>query len=157
MVPSIAMSDHWCWASTPSRDFDLLAKHEPGEDILRAGVKIRSQECLRIELAFGIANEKPADRHWRNTGAIPERGSGGDLDHDWSGRTTADAAALPGDFRILENCGKLSQSFALDRRSVTAFALGGGSHISLSRACWRRHAVIFRGRTTNTPSGEGGA
>jgi len=55
-------------------DFDLPATDEPGEDIARTDVEIGSQEGLRLEFAFGIANEQasgsaPAacrrDTRWR--------------------------------------------------------------------------------------------
>src|SRR5271166_2711288 len=98
-------------------DLDLPATHEPGEDIVRAGIKIRCQERLRIEFAFGIANEEPADRYGRYAGAIPQRGSAGDLDHAiGSAIPKADAAALPAEFGILEDGGELFQALAFDRR-----------------------------------------
>jgi len=106
------------------RDLDLPAAHEPCEDILRAGVKIRGQECLRIGLALGITNEEPADRHRSNTGTIPERSPTGDLDHTIDAPVPqTDAAALPADLVILENGGELPQSLPLDRRSAAAFVL----------------------------------
>src|SRR5262245_33421451 len=72
----------------------------------------------------GIAYENPADRHWRNTGAIPEGCSAGDLNQPiGSAVPEANAAALPGGFRILENGGELAQSLALDRGTAAAFAL----------------------------------
>src|SRR6266478_7385450 len=61
-------------------DFDLPATDEPGEDIARTDVEIGSQEGLRFEFAFGIANEQPADRHRRRAAAIPDGGATGDFD-----------------------------------------------------------------------------
>jgi hypothetical protein len=60
-------------------DLDLPTADEPGEDVARAGVEIGSEEGLWLELAFGISNERPADRHGRLAAAIPQRGAAGDL------------------------------------------------------------------------------
>src|SRR5262249_56790920 len=104
-------------------DLDLPPAHEPGENILGAGVKICRQECLGIEFALGVADEEPADRHRHNSSTIPKCGSAGDLDQAvGSAVPETDAAALPVDLRILEDCGELLQSLALDRRPAAAFA-----------------------------------
>src|SRR5262249_25400654 len=104
-------------------DLDLPAAHEPGEDVLGAGVEICRQECLRVELALGIADDDPADRHRHNSGTIPECGAAGDLDEPiGSTIPETDAAALPVHLGILEDGGELLQTLALDRRPATAFA-----------------------------------
>src|SRR5258708_34152570 len=80
-------------------DFDLPATDEPGEDIARTDVEIGSQEGLRLEFAFGIANEQPADRHRRRAAAIPDGGATGDFDEAvCSAVPAADAGAVPGGF-----------------------------------------------------------
>ena len=66
------------------------------EDVDRSGVEVGGEESLRLELAFGIADEQPADRHRRHTGAIPHGGAGGDLDEAIGAAVPeADAVALP--------------------------------------------------------------
>src|SRR5258705_13170306 len=108
-------------------DFDLPATDEPGEDIARTDVEIGSQEGLRFEFAFGIANEQPADRHRRRAAAIPDGGATGDFDEAvGSAVPEADAVALPGDFGIVEDGGELFQALAFDRRPAAAFTLCGG-------------------------------
>src|SRR5258708_32163980 len=92
-------------------DFDLPATDEPGEDIARTDVEIGSQEGLRLEFAFGIANEQPADRHRRRAAAIPDGGATGDFDEAvGSAVPEADAVALPGDFGIGEGGGEVFQA-----------------------------------------------
>jgi hypothetical protein len=106
------------------RDLDLPAAHEPSEDIARTGVKIGCQERLRFEVAFGIADEEPTDRHRRHAAAIPQRSAAGDLDEAiGSAVPETDAVALPGDFGIVEDGGELFQALAFDRRPAAAFAL----------------------------------
>src|ERR1700681_2745460 len=105
-------------------DFDLPATDEPGEHIARTGVEIGSQEGLRVEFAFGIANEQPADRHRRRAAAIPDGGAAGDFDEAvGSAVPETDAVALPGDFGIVEDGGELFQALAFDRRAATAVSL----------------------------------
>src|SRR5712691_8020488 len=88
-------------------NLDLPAAHEPGENVARTGVEVGSEEGLRFEFAFGIADEQPADRHRRHAAAIPDRGAGGDLDEAiGSSVPETDAAALPADFAILEDSGE---------------------------------------------------
>jgi hypothetical protein len=104
-------------------DLDLPAAHEPGQDVLGAGVEICRQECLGIELALGVADEEPADRHRRNSGTIPKCCPAGDLDEPIGSTVPeTDAAALPLHLGILEDGGELPQSLALDRRPTAAFA-----------------------------------
>jgi hypothetical protein len=61
-------------------DLDLPAADEPVEDVARISVAVGCQEGLRVEFAGGIADEKPADRHWRHAAMIPQRSAGCDLD-----------------------------------------------------------------------------
>ena len=97
------------------RDFDLPATHEPGKYVARMSVEIGCEECLRIELACGIADQEPADRHGGHAAAIPQRGAGGDLDDTiGSAVPETDAVALPGDFTIDEDGGELFLALALD-------------------------------------------
>jgi hypothetical protein len=87
---------------------DLPATDEPGKNVMGMGIEIGRQERLRVEFAARIADEKPADRNWRNAAAIPQRGAAGDLDDAiGSAVPQADPVALPGDFAILEDGGKL--------------------------------------------------
>jgi hypothetical protein len=88
-------------------------------------VEVGRQKRLRGEFAARIADEKPADRNWRNAAAIPQRGAGCDLD-DAIGAAVpqADPVALPDDFAILEDGGKLFVGLASDRRAAAPFALG---------------------------------
>src|SRR5262249_46947035 len=88
-------------------------------------IEVGRQERLWVEFAARIADEKPADRHWRNAAAIPQRGAGCDLD-DAIGPAVpqADPVALPDDFAILEDGGKLFVGLASDRRAAAPFALG---------------------------------
>src|SRR5258707_5972182 len=103
-------------------DFDLPATDEPGEDIARTDVEIGSQEGLRFEFAFGIANEQPADRHRRRAAAIPDGGATGDFDEAvGSAVPEADAVALPGDFGIVEDGGEPFPALAFDRQPAPAF------------------------------------
>ena len=67
---------------------DLPAADEPGKNVMGMRIDVGRQERLRVEFAARIADEKPADRNWRNAGAIPQRSAACDLDDDWSGRTT---------------------------------------------------------------------
>src|SRR5260370_34655813 len=102
-------------------DFDLPATDEPGEDIARTDVEIGSQEGLRLEFAFGIANEQPADRHRRRAAAIPDGGATGDFGEAvCSGGPDADAVAVPGDLGVGEDGGGLFQALAFDRRAGPA-------------------------------------
>src|ERR1700687_4355291 len=85
--------------------------------------EIGCQECLRIEFAFGIANQEPTDRHGRHATAIPQRGAGGDLDDTiGSAVPETDAVALPGDFTIDEDGRELFLALALDRWPAPALA-----------------------------------
>ena len=105
-------------------DFDLPTVHEPGEDVARTCVEIGGEEGLRLELAFGIANEQPADWHWRGAAAIPDGGAAGDLDEAvGSAVPETDAVALPGDFGIIEDGGELLQPLAFDWWPPPALAL----------------------------------
>lgn len=87
---------------------DLPAADEPAKNVMRMRIEVGRQECLRAEFAARIADEKPADRDWRNAAAIPQRGAACDLD-DAIGPAIpqADLVALPGDLAILEDGGKL--------------------------------------------------
>src|SRR5208282_1180782 len=60
--------------------FDGPTAHEPSENFYRCRIEIRAQKCLRIAHASGIAHEHPADRRWRQSGVIPDRRSGHDLE-----------------------------------------------------------------------------
>ena len=87
-------------------------------------VEIGCQERLRIEFTGGIADQEPADRHRRYPAAIPQRGSGGDLDEAVVlAVPETDAIAHPGDFAIPEDGGELFLALALDRRPTATFAL----------------------------------
>jgi hypothetical protein len=89
-------------------DLDLPSRHEPGKDIVRAGVNIGCEESLRIEFPLGIADEEPTDRDGSDAAAIPQRGAAGYLDKAvGSAVPETDAAALPTDFAICENGGEL--------------------------------------------------
>jgi hypothetical protein len=78
------------------------------EVVAGPSLEIRCEEGLRLEFAFGIADEEPADRHRCHTAAIPERGAAGDF-NEAIGSTIpeTDAVSLPGDFAILEDGGEL--------------------------------------------------
>src|SRR6195256_586493 len=113
------MSSHFCKC-----DLDLPATDEPNENVARTSVEVGGEESLRFELAFGIADEKPADRHRRDAGAIPHGGAGGDFDKAiGSAVPETDAVALPRNFAILDDGGQLLQRFTLDRSPAAAFAL----------------------------------
>src|ERR1700720_2337176 len=88
--------------------FALPATDEPGEDVAGTSVEVGGEEGLRFELAFGIADEKPTDRHRGHAAAIPQRGAAGDVDEAvGSAVPETDAVALPGDFSILDEGGQL--------------------------------------------------
>src|SRR5207344_2640177 len=94
-------------------DFDLPATDEPSEDVAWMGVEIGCQERLRIEFTRGIADQQPADRRRRYSAAIPQRGSGGDLDEAVVlAVPETDPIALPGDFAIHEDGGELFLALA---------------------------------------------
>src|SRR5215472_4427982 len=61
-------------------DLDLPAADEPGKNVVGMRIEVGGQERLRGEFAARIADEKPADRNWRNAAAIPQRGAGCELD-----------------------------------------------------------------------------
>src|ERR1700747_2367779 len=103
---------------------DLPATDEPGENVAGSSVEVGREEGLRLELAFGIADEKPADRNWRHAGMIPHGSAGGDFDKTiGSAVPETDTVALPRDFAILDDGGQLFQRFPLDRSPAAAFAL----------------------------------
>src|SRR5260221_3124067 len=142
-------------------DFDLPATDEPGEDIARTDVEIGSQEGLRLEFAFGIANEQPADRHRRRAAAIPDGGATGDFDEAvGSAVPEADAVALPGDFGIVEDGGELFQALAFDRRPAAAFTLlRGGSEqnfVAAPTGVDPHKSVVFREGHSRGRSARGG-
>jgi hypothetical protein len=103
---------------------DLPATDEPGKNVMGMRIEVGRQECLRVEFAARIADEKPADRNWRNAAAIPQRGAACDL-NDAIGPAIpqADPVALPGDLAILEDGGKFFVGLAFDRPAATPFAL----------------------------------
>ena len=102
-------------------DFDLPSADEPGEDVLRFGVEIGCKECLRVELAGRIANQKPADRDRRKAAMIPDGSAGCDF-HEAIGSAVpqTDPTAFPRDFAILEKCGKLFVGLSFDGRPAAA-------------------------------------
>src|ERR1700688_2673562 len=112
-------------------NLDLPAAHEPSENVARTGVEIGGEEGLRVEVAFGIATEQPADRHRRHAATIPDRGAAGDLDEAiGSSVPETDAAALPAHFAILEDSRELLQALAFYRRpgaGLMFFRPGGGN------------------------------
>ena len=90
-------------------------------------LRLVARKACRFELAFGIADEKPTDRHRGHAAAIPQRGAAGDVDEAvGSAVPETDAVALPGDFAILNEGGQLFVGLAFDRRSAAAFGLCGG-------------------------------
>src|SRR5258708_40290594 len=92
--------------------------------IICFGLRFGEPGDLRLEFAFGIANEQPADRHRRRAAAIPDGGATGDFDEAvGSAVPEADAVALPGDFGIVEDGGELFQALAFDRRPAPAVTL----------------------------------
>src|SRR5712691_6451786 len=114
-------------------DFDLPTTDEPGEYVARMSVEIGCQECLRIEIACGIADQEPADRHGGHAAAIPQRGAGGDLDDTiGSAVPETDAVALPGDFTIDEDGGELFLALALIGGRPRPLRLCGGKSNKLA-------------------------
>ena len=102
--------------------FDLPTTDEPSENVAGASVEVGGEEGLRLELALGIADEKPTDRHWRHAAVIPNGGAAGDLDKAvGSTLPETDAVALPGDFAILEDGGQFFQRLTLERPPAAAF------------------------------------
>src|SRR3982074_541463 len=113
------MSSNFCKC-----DLDLPATDEPAENVAGSSAEIGREEGLRVELAFWIADEKPADRHRRHAGTIPHGGAGGDFDKTiGSAVPETDAVALPRNFAILDDRRQLFQRFTLDRSPAAAFAL----------------------------------
>ena len=113
------MSSHFrkCYLDLPPTD-------EPGENIAGASVEVGGEEGLRLELACGIADEKPTDRHRRHAAAIPDGGAAGDFDDAvGSAVPETDAVSLPGDLAILNDGGQLFQGLTFDRPPTAAFAL----------------------------------
>ena len=85
-------------------DLDLPATDEPAENVAGSSVEIGREEGLRFEFSFGVTDEKPADRHRRHTGAIPDGGAGGDFNEAiGSAVPETDAVALPRKFAILDD------------------------------------------------------
>src|SRR5262245_10477548 len=77
---------------------------EPAENIAGWNAEIDREEGLRFEFAFGVTDEKPADRHRRHAGAIPHGGAGGDFNEAIGSAVPAtDTVALPRDFAILDD------------------------------------------------------
>src|SRR5215471_13129241 len=104
---------------------DLPAADEPGKNVMGMRIEIGRQECLRVEFATRIADQKPAYRNWLNAAAIPQRGAACDLvDAIGPAVPQADLVALPDDFAILEDGGKLFVGLAFDRPAAALpFAL----------------------------------
>lgn len=89
---------------------DLPPTDKPSEDVAGASVEVGGEKGLRLELAFGIADEKPTDRHRRHAAAIPHGGAAGDLDEPVGSTVPeTDAVARPGDLAILDDGGELFQ------------------------------------------------
>src|ERR1700675_4196077 len=87
-----------------------------------ASIEVGGEESLRLKLTCRIANEKPTDRHWRHSAAIPDGGAAGDFDEAvGSAVPETDAVALPGDFGIAEDGGELFEALAFDRWPAAAF------------------------------------
>ena len=102
---------------------DLPPADEPCENVSGASIEVGGEESLRLKLTCRIANEKPTDRHWRHSAAIPDGGAAGDFDEAvGSAVPETDAVALPGDFAILEDGGQLFVGLALDRGPPPTFA-----------------------------------
>src|SRR5580693_7756691 len=104
-------------------DFELPSADEPGEDVLRFGVEIGCKECLQVEFAGRIANQKPADRDRRKAAMIPDGCAGCDF-HEAIGSAVpqADPTAFPRDFAIFEKCGKLLVGPSFDWWPAAALA-----------------------------------
>jgi len=112
------MSSNFCKC-----DLNLPATDEPAENVAGSSAEIGREEGLRFEFAFGVADEKPPDRHRRYAGAIPHGGAGGDFDETiGSAVPETDTVALPRNFAILDDRGQLFQRFTLDRSPAAAFA-----------------------------------
>ena len=108
-------------------DLDLPATDEPSKDVAGLSLEISSEKGLGLELTFGIADKEPADRDWRNPGAIPNRRATGDLNEAiGSAIPETDSIAFPGNFAILEYGRELFLRFSFDRLPAPAFVL-----------CWR--------------------
>src|SRR5579864_3818762 len=106
-------------------DFDLPAPDEPSDDVAGINGEIGGKEGLRLEFAGRIADQEPADGHWLDAAAIPQRGAAGDLDEAVGPAVPlTDATALPRDPAILDDGGELLLWFSLDRRSATPLARG---------------------------------
>lgn len=90
-------------------------------------VEIGRQESLWVEFAGWVADEQPADRHRRNTAAIPQRSAGCDLDGAiGSAVPETDPIARPGHVAILEDGRELFVGLASNWRAATSFALWSG-------------------------------
>ena len=109
--------------------------YEPGEAIAGASVEVGGEEGLRLELACGIAGDKPMDRHRRHAAAIPAGGAAGDFD-DAVGLAVpeTDAVSLPGDLATRYYGGQLFQGLTFDRPPPPPLCFcGGKSNKSASR------------------------
>src|SRR5215472_18165906 len=105
-------------------DLDLPATDEPGEDVARISVEVGRQEGLRVEFAGRIADQEPTDRHRIDAAAIPQRGSGSDLDKAVGPAVPqANAAALPRQPAIRKDGGELFVRFAFLGRSPPTLVL----------------------------------
>ena len=61
-------------------DFQLPAPGEPGHDLAGAHRQVGTQQGLRLERAFRIANQDPPNRHGRLAGVIPHGGRRDEFD-----------------------------------------------------------------------------
>src|SRR5208337_903995 len=122
------MSSHFrkCYLDLPPTD-------EPGENIAGASVEVGGEEGLRLELACGIADEKPTDRHRRHAAVIPDGGAAGDFDDAvGSAVPETDAVSLPGDLAILNDGGQLFQGLTFDRPRPRPLRFCGGKSNKLA-------------------------
>src|SRR5215210_3880569 len=97
--------------------FQLPAHHEPGEDLLRIGLKVGTQEGLGFELSFGIAHQHPAHGHGEQACRVPYGRSRSYLDHALAAPVpVSDLDGLPNGCTVFGHLRKVGQPLTLYAR-----------------------------------------
>src|SRR5262249_57359610 len=66
-------------AHFPEGDLELPAQREPADDLQRIGSEVSAQHGLGGELPQRVTDEDPANGNGRQTGVVPHRGAGEEL------------------------------------------------------------------------------
>src|SRR5580658_3179811 len=113
-------------------DLQLPTRDEPLEDVDGSRIEAGAEEDLRRQFADRIAHEQPSNGHNGRAAAIPNGGTGGDLDDTIAAAVPkSDRVALPNRAGIVQHLGQRGQALALDRRSSAARSSGWCGRIEI--------------------------